>query len=289
MNPLILYHANCADGFGAAYAAWKHFKDNAEYVPVKYDEAPPVVTDRDVYILDFSFPKPVMLDIIAKANFTTWLDHHKTAFENWVPDLKFGPDAFYQQQADNYCIVLDNKQSGAMLSWCHFQGNNHYPQLITHIDDYDRWVFKYADTKPFNKALWSCAPWSFEQWDVLANMDKKAFVNFVTVGRALLRDHQSRVIKHVEKSRKATIDGRSGLTINAPGYVSSDAGHELAVQSGTFGMTYTIDEELKARCSLRSNGEYDVTCLARVYGGGGHKNAAGFTCTVEQLMQILCE
>lgn len=33
----------------------------------------------------------------------------------------------------------------------------------------------------------------------------------------------------------------------------------------------------KIRCSLRSRGEYDVAAVARMFGGGGHRNAAGCT------------
>src|SRR3989338_9515798 len=44
MNALktaILYHANCPDGFGGAYAAWKKFGDSAEYIPVKHGKPIP--------------------------------------------------------------------------------------------------------------------------------------------------------------------------------------------------------------------------------------------------------
>ncbi len=35
----------------------------------------------------------------------------------------------------------------------------------------------------------------------------------------------------------------------------------------------------KIRCSVRSRGDYDVAAVARIFGGGGHRNAAG--CTFE--------
>ncbi|HSI73877.1 MAG TPA: bifunctional oligoribonuclease/PAP phosphatase NrnA [Fimbriimonas sp.] len=35
----------------------------------------------------------------------------------------------------------------------------------------------------------------------------------------------------------------------------------------------------KVRCSLRSRGDFDVAAVARTFGGGGHKNAAG--CTID--------
>lgn len=294
IKPLILYHANCADGMGAAYSAWKHFGDNAEYVAVKYGDVKSVndidllgqIEGRQVYILDFSFPIEVMDYIMIYAKHTTWLDHHLTAFQMWVPELPFTDTSRYIQQDDYMTVVLDNSRSGAMIAWGFFN-DAPTPMLIQHIDDYDRWQFKLIDTKPFNKALWSLAPWTFEQWNTLANFTSEEFNNFCAEGRALLRDHTARVSKHVEHSRMCTIAGKPGLAINAPGYVSSDAGHELAVQSGTYGMTYSLDEHLMVKVSLRSNGDYDVSALAKTLGGGGHRNAAGFECTLNQLINLL--
>lgn len=35
MKPLVIYHAACADGFGAAFAAWLKLGDEAEYLPMQ--------------------------------------------------------------------------------------------------------------------------------------------------------------------------------------------------------------------------------------------------------------
>jgi nanoRNase/pAp phosphatase (c-di-AMP/oligoRNAs hydrolase) len=41
---------------------------------------------------------------------------------------------------------------------------------------------------------------------------------------------------------------------------------------------------MTANCSLRSNGGYDVSVIAKAFGGGGHKNAAGFEVPVTTLL-----
>ena len=48
MKPLVIYHANCTDGFGAAFAAWLKLGDEAEYLPMEYLKA----TDGVAEILD---------------------------------------------------------------------------------------------------------------------------------------------------------------------------------------------------------------------------------------------
>ena len=37
----VLYHAECPDGFGGSFAAWKKFGKTAIYIPVYHDTSPP--------------------------------------------------------------------------------------------------------------------------------------------------------------------------------------------------------------------------------------------------------
>jgi len=205
-----------------------------------------------------------------------------------------------EKNIGNHTIIHDNDQSGAMLAWRWFHPGTEVPMLVKHIDDYDRWVFAIEGTKAFNKALWSYAPWNFEQWDK-AIMDRTEFDSadglegksaFISEGNAILRAHEQNVRSVVKGSaRKCTIGdahpefGFHGLAANCPPFLTSDVGHELAVQSGTFGLCWTLSKEgLVAKCSLRSNGDYDVSAIAKAFGGGGHRNAAGFEVPIATLL-----
>ena len=64
---------------------------------------------------------------------------------------------------------------------------------------------------------------------------------------------------------------------------SSEAGNTLAKKSETFGMTWVLSSDGSINVSIRSIGDYDVSAIARNYGGGGHLNAAGFKVSFEQL------
>lgn len=81
MKPLIIYHANCTDGFGAAFCAWLKFGDEAEYIPMNYGEEFDTnrCLDREVCILDFSFNRETTLQIVEKCTKMVWLDHHATS------------------------------------------------------------------------------------------------------------------------------------------------------------------------------------------------------------------
>lgn len=306
MKPLVIYHADCTDGFGAAFAAWLKLGNDAEYYAARYgDKALPDWQGREVYILDFSFERKVMEHIFQTAKRVVWLDHHKTAFEMWC--AKF-PYHFEKDGTDDEkYIVLDNNKSGAFLAWEYFHPNTEVPTLIRHIDDRDRWQFKLEGSKELHAALQSYKPWNFEQWkrDFLPAAMGKVHLSFeatakyselMKIGAAILRAQEQNITSMLKQARKCRIERAvaggarislgEGLSLNAPLH-QSEIGHELANQSSTYGLVWYMGVDNRVKCSLRSNGEYDVSAIARAFGGGGHRNAAGFETDIETLIQWL--
>ena len=213
-----------------------------------------------------------------------------------------------EKQIGNHVVIHDNDQSGALLSWQFFHPDTEVPMLIRHIDDRDRWQFKMEGTKELNAALWT-APWNFQQWKELNESD---LAPMYKAGKAILRAHDQNVQSVVKGAARncsivpAVIDsvesykspwvwwndpehgdtcGANGLAANCPPHLQSDVGHELANQSGTFGLLWSIDKDGQCKCSLRSNGGYDVSAIAKAFGGGGHRNAAGFTTSIQTLLE----
>jgi len=85
---LILYHAECADGFGAAWAIWRRYP-KAEYRPVKHGEAPPTnLAGHHVVIVDFSYARPTLEAMAKDAASLVVLDHHITAKQT-LADLPY--------------------------------------------------------------------------------------------------------------------------------------------------------------------------------------------------------
>lgn len=298
MKPLVLYHAHCADGFGAAFAAWMKFGDSAEYMPMSYRKDNQLdgidYKGRDIYILDFSFSKSTMTQLFWNAAQVIWLDHHASVFKDWgvLPNLS---QETYVSVDDldipaHNIVILDNTRSGALIAWEYFHRDTAVPMLIRHIDDYDRWQFKLDGTKEYNKALWSYTPWSFEQWHNIFDLtDDTTAADMYSEGEAILRAHDQNVTAVVEAGvmpceiyLRPEVSA-SGLAVNAPHFLASDVGHELANRSGTYGLVWSLSKNGRANCSLRSNGNYDVSAIAKEFGGGGHKNAGGFDVSMEQL------
>src|SRR4051812_40401811 len=78
-RPLVIYHAGCKDGWTAAWIAHNAFEGDCDLVSAHHGHPPPDVAGRDVYVLDFSYKRPVMQDLLASAARVCVLDHHKTA------------------------------------------------------------------------------------------------------------------------------------------------------------------------------------------------------------------
>ena len=307
MKPLVIYHANCTDGFGAAFAAWLKFGDKVEYLPMEYGSSIkanlPMFVDRDVYILDFSFPRPIMEALFSYAGKVVWLDHHKTAFEMWcggVPEKEWicqRLNCTEDNPSGNVHIELDNNKSGALLAWEYFHPNTEVPMLIRHIDDRDRWQFKLEGSKELHAVMNSLKPWTFSQWDLLFYVDGIRLEALKEEGAAILRAHNQHVQSVLKQAKTCAIrwDWKEvcgtvgyreaiGYFANAPAFLASDLGHELAKKSGTFGLVWSMAGDGQIHCSLRSNGDYDVSVIAKAFGGGGHRNAAGFSTDINTLL-----
>lgn len=287
MKPLVIYHDHCTDGFGAAFAAWMKLGDEAEYVPMNYgfkEDETPLYFDREVYMVDFSWPKQLMIDLFNHAKSVVWLDHHKTAFEMWC-ETEREKHVEVHPLPNNHVIILDNSKSGAMLTWEYFHPEKRAEAWVELIDDRDRWQFKYEGSKPFHTAMQMLKPWAFEKWQrVLEHTDK-----IVQHGQTLLGYQEHQVESLVKYARKCFIMckplgyGVEGLSVNTSVHMS-EVGNELANKSGTYGLIWYLGENNNVKCSLRSNGDYDVSAIAKCFGGGGHKNAAGFSVDIQTFL-----
>ena len=270
-DALILYHAECDDGFGAAYAAWLSLGDSAEYQPVTYGDRIVLdrLTGRQIYILDFSFPPDVLGDMAQHAAKIVLLDHHKSAAAQWT----------HIEPASNVELHFDMDRSGAQMAWDYFHADSARPPLIDHIGDRDLWRFTMADTKAFCAGL-SLIPTSFESWQG-ASAHPEALI---TKGRTVLEVLQRQIDSALRKElRPVTLCGHQGLATNAISN-TSELGQAIAKRSGTFSLTFFIKGD-EAICSLRSIAPFDVSTIATYYGGGGHAQASGFSVPIERFFR----
>lgn len=274
MKKLCIYHGNCADGFTAAWAVWKKHSDTEFHAGV-YGQEPPDCAGRDVVMVDFSYKRPVLLEIAKQAKSVLILDHHKSAEADLV-DLPANVEA-----------IFDMDRSGAMMTWEHFHPDKAPSFLIKHVQDRDLWRFSMEQTRAFQANLFSFE-YTFENWDMVNDIcaDDYKYWSFVGAGEAIERKH-FKDIKELIKvaATRSTIAGFDVPTLNVPYFFSSDAGHIMG-KNEPFAACYWDTPEGRT-FSLRSEeGGQDVSEIAVLFGGGGHKHAAGFQLATDELHKL---
>ena len=302
--PLVIYHANCADGFTAAWAVHKAMA--ADFHPAAYATAPPDVTGRDVIMVDFCYKPEIMRDLQRKARSILVLDHHKSADED-LPDnpdvrglmvFRMDPEvwnlnalaalggmtfwdhhlhAVAQDRRDGLAIacifaMFDQTRSGAGIAWDFFHPGAARPALVNHVEDRDLWRLALEGTREIQAAVFS-RPYTFADWDELAAMDPQELRR---EGAAIDRKHHKDVAELVNVcGRRMVIGGYDVPAASMPYTMTSDAG-ALMAQGEPFAACYWDTAEMR-EFSLRSHSDgLDVSAIARIYGGGGHARAAGF-------------
>lgn len=274
MENIIFYHGKCPDGFGAAYSAWKKFKDDALYIGLTHSNGLtikdlPDVKNKNVYILDFSFDIDLYQEILKLAKSVKLLDHHKSA---------------YQKLCGCKGCFFDMKRSGAMLAWQFFHKNIEPPYFIKMIQDGDLWKFKYDDTKFFYSSL-NMLEFNFQTWSQME--DERYIQDMIKQGHTLNDFYMKQVNDLSKLAKPVTLMGYTGLMVNAPSIFKSELGSLLAQQCGTFALIWSegIDH---VKCSLRSTPSFDCLPIAQQFGGGGHPQASAFSVnTVQDLLDII--
>ncbi len=261
---LCIYHKNCIDGFGSAWVIDSAFKDCSnvlKFYAANYNEIPPDVTNKIVYIVDFSYPLKVIKDMAKLAQEILIIDHHKTA-KDLLVDLP-----------KNVSFVFDETKSGALLTWETIYPNIKPPYIIDYISDYDTWQFKLPFSKEINLALRSYV-YKFIVWDELCTIPKEELISEGTILKRQFNIDVDNILKNYKLTRTIIRDYLVPIINLQPKY-ASEVGNILA-KGYPFSISYYINGDI-CHFSLRSDETgIDVAKIAESYGGGGHKHAAGF-------------
>lgn len=291
---LCIYHGNCADGFTAAWVVRGALGVGVEFIPGVYGEDPPDVTGADVILVDFSYKRPVLDGLAAKARSVLVLDHHKTAqaeldgfgvdLSTWSPP--FGWDRYmldvtqdgYEGAAGTPYRLFDMERSGAQLAWDFFNGGPR-PRLVDYVGDRDLWRFTLTGSREVAAVIFS-HPYDFDTWhDLAAGVeDDSDLAAMIREGKAIERKHHKDIAELLKVTRREMVIGGVRVPVaNLPYTMSSDAAGLMAQEAPFAACYYDRNDGLRV-FSLRSRGEggADVSAIAAAYGGGGHRNAAGF-------------
>lgn len=279
-NTVVVYHKDCNDGFGAAWAHW-HWNTNikeTEYEAMQYgDKMPACINEKStIYFLDFCPNEDDLVALLQRVEHVYIIDHHKTAL--YVTDLV----PFF----DNLTAIINMSYSGAMLSWNAFhKGNAEPPFFIKLIQDRDLWKFEYPITKAFHQSLLTLVK-DFEVWEDL--LESSNVQELSDRGFSILRYQQTVLNSMLKDISIGSIQGNMVMFSNCPSILSSDMADVIFAEypkAQVACMFHVVGNYVKY--SLRNNNKskredwIDVSAIAKEYGGGGHASAAGFSLRLE--------
>ena len=189
------------------------------------------------------------------------------------------------------------------------------PMFIRYIQDRDLWLWNYKETKAFChycfqnvKTIEDMAHYfPIVDYDNPMFVEKNKVINqtsvkqFVDMGTLMLDSIEKQMDEIQEKGLQEIVvineDNNAkyfGYCINANSIFSSELGSRLCRLDKKHGFAIiwsvvtTIDGKPQISCSVRShNFEFGSDGISKLFGGGGHKNAAGFKLPLDKLNELI--
>jgi uncharacterized protein len=288
---VIVYHHPCDDGFACAWIARKKWPD-IRLAPTNYGLPFPEkdidgealdIEGKNVLIADFSYKRAELAALGERARSIMVLDHHKTAAAELAEFNRlpfFGP--LKAAQMTGIVVHFDMDYSGAALTWRFCFPDEPPPYMVRLIEDRDLWRFEMKQTRAFTLLLRS-HPYDLEIWDTIdgrLSIDPQEMMNEAW---SIERYYDRQIADIVPTATLKSIGKWKNVPVaHAPYALVSDLAHQLlkAHPEAPFAAV-VVDAYGERTWSLRSeDSRQDVSEVAKLFGGGGHRNAAGFRVPV---------
>ncbi len=264
---VVMYHGDCIDGFGGAWAAWKKFGDTAVYIPAFRGQASPEgLVNKEIYFIDFVYEGTITQELIKVNKRVTAVDHHETKKDITMLTKDY---------------LFDDDHSAAYLAWTYFHPETPVPMLSRYIEDRDLWRFAMEDSLAIT-AIIKSSDFNFELWDTMSRDIETAEgrKKYAEKGAMLLAYEQRLVDGALQFRSLVEFCGHTVYAVNIPHYFASKAAGMLAKEKPPFGISWAQEKDyihVSLRSDLEAEKVFDVSVLAKKYGGGGHVASSGFT------------
>ena len=267
-NIVVLYHNGCRDGFGAAWAAWRQFGARAEYLGIERDKPfPKHLKDKEVYMLDFSYPFEVTKKLLKIVKLLIIIDHHVSVEKS-------------TKLAHKYSYSLNH--SGAALAWKYFHPKKPIPKLLKYIENVDIWKMSLPYVYEIAASL-GTYELEFFLWDKIAKdfENTRNLNKYIKEGKVILKYKNVLIKKALRDAEEVKFFGKRALAVNFALALNSEIGDAMRKKGFPLGIIWQKKEN-NIIVSLRSTNKVDSAKLAARFGGGGHKKAAAFRLPVNQ-------
>lgn len=294
---IVIYHSADLDGVCSAAICTKKYPEATligydYWQELPWDQLPP---NQDIIMVDVSVNMPEMVNLAVHSNSLTWIDHHASAIKEFEQSLIDYP---HWVEDHRFTSVLEIGKAGCELAWEYLFPNEPMPKAVKLLGTYD--VFRQDNAEYWN---WSVLPFQWgmrlitrtkvEDFDPFLLMDNEVAEDRIQDYIDTIMEQGSTVLQYQQQQDEAAMrgafevefQGLRAIACNIKGVgslafnsVYDPEKHDLMVAFG-FGHG-------KWAFSLRTTHEHvDVSVIAKQFGGGGHKAAAGFA--VLELTEVL--
>ena len=283
MDRVCYFHAGCPDGFGAAWSVWRAWGSEARYVPRGHDADPPrrPHVGGTVVFVDIAPDNDYLRQLADEAAHVVVLDHHWSARERYESD----PGVENVIADGGHRVVFDLGHSGAVLAWRYFHPEKPVPPLLAYVQDQDLWQWALPRSEEVNAAI-GAHDREFAVWDALAARTPDELAR---QGEPIVRAQRIEILRALTTAHPVSIGEQRVEAVNAQ-QNRSHLGHELAKRAA-FGLPIGLVYRVMGRtvdASSSSIGDVDVSEIAQRYGGGGHRNASGFSVSLRRWLDEFC-
>ena len=309
---VVMFHGSCSDGFGAAFSVWYYFKSLINFERVEMKKLPPFgkkygdafsaiyyfksqnaenekkeiqfipcyhlkedehiskdfldkISGKNILVCDFSYPYESLVQLINVSTSFLILDHHKTA----KADLEKIPDNLK---------IFDMDRSGSKITWQYYNADKSLPKFLAHVNDRDIWEKKMEQNDEFIAYFYE-QEFDCNLWETY--LDESNVEKAITKGSAWL-EYQKIIIDKIIRKASYIIheinDKYYIVLYSNSSELKSDIGNKLfnRYPFGDFSTVWHYNlYKNETEHSLRSTADrFDVSVIAKMYGGGGHRNAS---------------
>lgn len=288
MNPIVIYHNKDMDGYCSGAIARLHFHRHGypEVDMIGWDYGNPIPDiphHANVIMTDISFPAEEMIKLQNNCALFTWIDHHKTA-------IKDSEDHGYSQ-AHGLRRVGD---SASLLAWEYFFGEQYKnpPSVVYWTDRYDVWK-QGDDWEVVLQMQYALRHFFRDPAEVSHYRHWAPFLTegiglgeYEDIGRAIYLFSKDLHKKQCQNAFDLRFHGLNFIALNHA--FGGSTVLESVVNSNHDGIFMFYFDGKKYKVSLYGNGkDHDLSQIARIYNGGGHFQASGFTVSKDIMKQIL--
>jgi oligoribonuclease NrnB/cAMP/cGMP phosphodiesterase (DHH superfamily) len=280
---ICIYHSKDLDGMCSGAIVKRKYPD-AKLIGYDYWQELPwdqIPEGEEVIMVDVSVPIPVMDSLAIYCSKLTWIDHHASSIKEYEQSIAEYP---HWPNDHNFTAVLQDGIAACEITWKYLFPNEPKPMAVQLLGMYDTWrqdglgKFKWEeDILPFQYAMRvrtnsaDTFPMELLESRMYSTIDK-----YKDRGETILEYQRQQDTKAMSGAFEVEFKGLRAIACNIKG-----------VNSLAFDSVYNPDQHDimvafgyghgKWGFSLRTTHEHiDCSVIAKQFGGGGHKKAAGF-------------